>query len=219
VNKFTNKERYEFGDLTREIVRRVSTGEYTLDDLFLLLKALAVFEASISPLAGLFPVKLLIELLNFSLANDVVGRVSSALAMELDRRLKKEILGGENYVLGDLLRELLPMLLGLLLGKVCLKLVISKCLSLDFAIQYISDSYSFGDVTKTVISSIKSNQLKVVNTKKEPLLLGTKSLDDRIEQSVSEALEKWDEALLEKDGMKERQTKVEQYVDLIEKGE
>ena len=67
----------------------------------MLLKALAVFEASISPVAGFLPVKLLIELLNFSLANDVAGRVSSALALELDRRLKKSILGDENYVLGD----------------------------------------------------------------------------------------------------------------------
>jgi hypothetical protein len=49
VNKFTKQQRYQFGDLTREVVRRVATGEYTLDDLFMLLKALAIFEASISP--------------------------------------------------------------------------------------------------------------------------------------------------------------------------
>ncbi len=49
VNKYTNKDNYKFGDLTKEIARRVVTGEYTLDDLFLLLKALALFEASISP--------------------------------------------------------------------------------------------------------------------------------------------------------------------------
>ncbi len=49
VNNYTNKGNYKFGDLTKEIARRVITGEYTLDDLFLLLKALALFEASISP--------------------------------------------------------------------------------------------------------------------------------------------------------------------------
>jgi hypothetical protein len=49
VNKFTKKESYQFGDMSREIVRRVASGQYTLDDLFLLLKALAIFEASISP--------------------------------------------------------------------------------------------------------------------------------------------------------------------------
>jgi len=50
VNKFTNKEEYQFGDMTKEILRRVATGQYTLDDLFMLLKALAIFQASISPI-------------------------------------------------------------------------------------------------------------------------------------------------------------------------
>lgn len=49
VNKFTNSTSYEFGDLTKEIVRRVATGKYTLDDLFMLLKALAMVGASLSP--------------------------------------------------------------------------------------------------------------------------------------------------------------------------
>lgn len=143
VNKFTNKERYEFGDLTREIVRRVSTGEYTLDDLFLLLKALAVFEASISPVAGLFPVKLLIELLNFSLANDVVGRVSSALAMELDRRLKKEILGNENYVMGDATKRTIANAVGAFTGKGMFEIghlkmfITGLCYSIHFRLLFI----------------------------------------------------------------------------------
>mmetsp|Transcript_723 Transcript_723/g.1193 ORF Transcript_723/g.1193 Transcript_723/m.1193 type:complete len:139 (+) Transcript_723:300-716(+) len=94
VNKYTDKDAYKFGDLTKEIVRRVASGEYTLDDLFMLLKALAIFEASISPVAGFLPVKLLVELLNFSLLNDVAGKVTSALAMELDKRLKKVVVGG-----------------------------------------------------------------------------------------------------------------------------
>ena len=49
VNKFTNSTSYEFGDLTKEIVRRVATGKYTLDDLFILFKALAMIGASLSP--------------------------------------------------------------------------------------------------------------------------------------------------------------------------
>ena len=101
VNKFTGKESYRVGDLSKEMIRRVASGDFTLDDLFMLLKALAIFEASISPVAGFLPVKLLIDLLNFSLANDVAGRVASSLAMELDKRLKGALLGNENYKLGD----------------------------------------------------------------------------------------------------------------------
>lgn len=52
-------------------------------------------------IAGFLPVKLLVELLNFSLLNDAAGKVTSSLAMELDKRLKKSLLGDENYKLGD----------------------------------------------------------------------------------------------------------------------
>lgn len=101
VNKFTGKDAYKVGDISKELVRRVAAGDFTLDDLFMLLKALVIFEASISSVSGFLPVKLLIDLLNFSLANDVAGRVSSALAIELDKRLKGALLGNENYKLGD----------------------------------------------------------------------------------------------------------------------
>lgn len=49
MNKITDKDSYQFGDLTKEIVRRVASGQYTMDDLFMLLKALALFGASMSP--------------------------------------------------------------------------------------------------------------------------------------------------------------------------
>jgi hypothetical protein len=49
VNKFTNKDDYQFGDMTKEIMKRVASGKYTLDDLFILLKALAMIGASLSP--------------------------------------------------------------------------------------------------------------------------------------------------------------------------
>ena len=49
VNKFTSKDDYQFGDMTKEIMKRVASGKYTLDDLFILLKALAMIGASLSP--------------------------------------------------------------------------------------------------------------------------------------------------------------------------
>ena len=101
VNKFTGKDAYKVGDLSKELVRRVASGDFTLDDLWMILKGLTIFGASISSVSGFLPVKLLIDLLNFSLANDVAGRVSSALAVELDKRLKGALLGNENYKLGD----------------------------------------------------------------------------------------------------------------------
>ena len=62
----------------------------------------AVISQTCNPiLAGFLPVKLLVELLNFSLLNDVAGKVTSSLAIELDKRLKKSLLGDEDYKLGD----------------------------------------------------------------------------------------------------------------------
>ncbi len=49
VTKFTSKDYYQFGDLTKEIMNRVASGKYTMDDLFMLLKALAMIGASLSP--------------------------------------------------------------------------------------------------------------------------------------------------------------------------
>ncbi len=49
MNKFTSKDEYRFGDLTGEILKRVASGQYTMDDLFMLLKAMAMIGASLSP--------------------------------------------------------------------------------------------------------------------------------------------------------------------------
>ncbi len=54
VSKFTSKDNYQFGDLTKEILKRMASGQYTMDDIFILLKALAMLGASISPV-GKYP--------------------------------------------------------------------------------------------------------------------------------------------------------------------
>ncbi|KAL7537387.1 hypothetical protein ACHAWF_005745 [Thalassiosira exigua] len=189
VNKFTNKESYQFGDLTKEIVRRVASGEYTMDDLFMLLKALAIFEASISPVAGFLPVKLLVELLNFSLLNDVAGKVTSSLALELDKRLKKSLLGDENYKLGDATKRTIANAVQSYTGK---------------------DSYEFGDVTKKVVSTF-ADETKDTS---ERQTIGMKSAKD-MEPSIVEALDQWDS--LSETQLQDELGKIEQYIELVEK--
>mmetsp|Transcript_33692 Transcript_33692/g.70834 ORF Transcript_33692/g.70834 Transcript_33692/m.70834 type:complete len:389 (-) Transcript_33692:48-1214(-) len=196
VNKFTDKDAYKFGDLTKEIVRRVATGEYTLDDLFMLLKALAIFEASISPVAGFLPVKLLVELLNFSLLNDIGGKVTSALAMELDKRLKKSLLGDENYKLGDATKRTIGNAVKSYTGK---------------------EEYEFGDVTKKVVSTFADETKLTKNDKKTPpaMIGGMKSANDSLEPNMIEALDTWD--TLSETQLKDGLDKIEEYVELVEK--
>lgn len=193
VNKFTGQESYRVGDISKEIVRRVVSGDFTLDDLFMLLKALAIFEASISPVAGFLPVKLLIDLLNFSLANDVAGRVASALAMELDKRLKGALLGDENYKLGDATKRTIANAVKSYTGK---------------------NDYSFGDVTKKVVSSFADQG--AINTGKDRPKIGLTSSKE-IEPDLIDALEKWD-GLSEKQ-LEEGLDKLNQYVELLSKEE
>jgi hypothetical protein len=80
------------------------------------------------------------------------------------------------------------------------------------------ETYSFGDVTKAVVSSIKTNQLNAVNKStgnNERLLLG--SVDGKMEQSVVQALDTWDKFLSERDELKTNRAKLERYVAFIEK--
>jgi len=199
VNKFTDKDAYKFGDLTKEIARRVASGDYTLDDLFMLLKALAMFGASISPVAGFLPVKLLVELLNFSLLNDIGGKVTSSLAMELDKRLKKSLLGDENYKLGDATKRTIGNAVKSYTGK---------------------EEYEFGDVTKKVVSTFADDETKLTNKNdKSPTAMigGMKSAhdDNSLEPNMIEALDTWD--TLSETQLKDGLDKIEQYVELVEK--
>lgn len=190
VTNMTGNEEYRFGDLTKEIVRRVASGHYTLDDLFLLFKVIAMFEASICPVAGFLPVKLLVELLNFSIAGDVTGRVASGLAMELDRRLKKSILGNEDYTLGDATKSAVSGAVAAYTGK---------------------EAYSFGDVTKKVVSEFAGDAKVLPGT--TAAAGGRKLLGAT--PAVVEALDRWD--VSSEDKRKDSLALLETYVDQAEK--
>jgi len=193
VNKFTNNDNYEFGDITKEIMKRVASGKYTMDDLFMLLKAMALVGASLSPVAGFLPVKMLVELLNLSLANDAMGKVTSVLALELDKRLKKSLLGDENYILGDATKSMIANAVNGYTGK---------------------ESYEFGDVTRKVMNSFADNIDKNNNNKENRGMI-VMSKDE------SEALEKWDSLSEEKDiqGADSLDGRIEKYVDTIKQTE
>mmetsp|Transcript_23670 Transcript_23670/g.40347 ORF Transcript_23670/g.40347 Transcript_23670/m.40347 type:complete len:367 (+) Transcript_23670:72-1172(+) len=194
VNKFTGKDAYKVGDLSKELLRRVASGDFTMDDLFMLLKALAIFEASISSVSGALPVKLLIDLLNFSLANDVAGKVSSALAIELDKRLKGALLGDENYKLGDATKRTIAGAVKAYTGK---------------------DEYSFGDITNTVVSSFAEEDTS--KTVKDRPKIGLTTSSKELDPSLNDALEKWDG--LSEEQLKDGLDKLNQYVELVAKEE
>jgi hypothetical protein len=101
VTNYTGKDDYVVGDVSKEIIRRVSSGEYNVEDVVLLSKALISFGVGLSPVARFLPAKLLLEMIQFSLAEEVGGRLMGSLTKVLDERFKETILGDKNYRLGD----------------------------------------------------------------------------------------------------------------------
>ena len=161
VNSLSGKSEYEFGDLSKEILRRVLSGEYEFGDIVILCKILLSFGVGLSPVSTFFPTKFLIEFLNFSIAEDVGGRLVGALAQEVDRRVKKAITGDENYQLGDLAKKQI--------------------------LKYTNkDEYTFGDITKTIITYIDENPGK------SPKLFLQNTSSAELDADVLKALEKWD---------------------------
>lgn len=137
---FTHSEEYQFGDLTKEIGRRVASGEYTFGDLITLLKVLLSFGVGLSPVSAILPVQLLVNILNYSIANDVGERLIGALAVEVDKKMKEAVTGDPNYRVGDLTGRAVNSFTG-------------------------KDGYEFGDITRTVMTMVEDGKKDGANGK------------------------------------------------------
>jgi len=101
LTNYTSKPDYQLGDISKEIIRRVGTGEYSLSDIILLCKILLSFGVGLTPIAGALPAKLILEMMNYGLAQEAGGRLLDMLAQTLDRRMKESVMGDADYALGD----------------------------------------------------------------------------------------------------------------------
>ena len=73
---FTGKGEYKFGDVTKEVIRRIASGDYNMGDITVLLKLLLTVGVSIGPLAKALPIAVLLDALNVSWEKQVsVGLV------------------------------------------------------------------------------------------------------------------------------------------------
>jgi len=80
---------FNIADITRTIIQKVASGDYQLSDITFLCKVLVVLGADFSPVAGLLPVRLLLELFGYSIVIGLGERFMTAIATELDRRLER----------------------------------------------------------------------------------------------------------------------------------
>jgi len=175
VNQFTNKDgEYQFGDISKEIIRRVRSGDFTLDDIVILCKVLISFGVGLQPVASFLPVKLLVEMLNYSIAADLGDKMVGAVATELDKRMKQAITGDEYYRIGDLTLRAVNKFTG-------------------------NNEYSFGDITKKITnmnsssSSSSSTNSASDETATERVELGVIGEDGVLDVEFVRELEQWDE--------------------------
>jgi hypothetical protein len=145
VSNFTSKSGYEVGDISKEVVRRARSGEYSLEDMFLALRILLSAGASLSPIASVLPIKILFELLNFGLAQDITGKLVEVIAVSLDERVKKAVTGDSNYQLGDLTKKKTVEALAKFTDK---------------------ESYEFGDISRKVAQLSQQGKAKKNDTNK-----------------------------------------------------
>ena len=173
VQNFTKSEdAYQFGDVTKEIGRRIASGEYTLQDMILLLKVLVTFGVGLAPVSTILPVRLLVDLLNFSIANEMGERLTGAISVELDKKMKQMVTGNAEYKLGDVSKEALVKFTG-------------------------KDNYEFGDISRRIFeeSTIKDGNIK----KRKVLALGAASSETEnggtiLDPTFLDELERWDKA-------------------------
>lgn len=137
LENFTNKPNYQFGDISREIVRRLVNGEYDRDDLLLLLKIAATIGINMQPVAQVLPMKVLMDLLNLSLetsiAQSVGEKVITSITNEIDARMKEMVTGDREYQFGDYTKRIVNRWTG-------------------------KETYEFGDMTKTILGRLQERE-------------------------------------------------------------
>jgi hypothetical protein len=101
VQKYTQRPDYQFGDITKEVIRRFQDGEYSAEDLWLFLRIMLVLgKVVLPPVAASLPVKVLMELVELSMAQSVSQEVTGILTNEVDQRMKQFFVGDKAYQLG-----------------------------------------------------------------------------------------------------------------------
>ncbi len=105
VLNFTGKSKYKFGDITKELIRRIASREVTIQDTILVMKVLIAIGASFAPFAKTLPFAVLLNALNVSLEQKVGAEVLNALALALDERLVAAFTSDDKFRIGDAVKQ------------------------------------------------------------------------------------------------------------------
>ena len=175
VANFTGqKDGYRVGDLSKAVIRRVRSGEYKVEDMWLMLRVLVALGAGLTPVAQVLPVKLLLQLLDVALTQEVGERLVGALASVLDERFKEALTGDPNYQIGDWTKRAV--------------------------LKYIDkDEYEFGDIVKTLQRKMEAEkkQQQQQEVKKETPIRKQERIGMLLNEKALQEVEEWDKKFLE----------------------
>mmetsp|Transcript_7658 Transcript_7658/g.10914 ORF Transcript_7658/g.10914 Transcript_7658/m.10914 type:complete len:490 (+) Transcript_7658:27-1496(+) len=174
---FTGKNKYQPGDITKELLRRIVSAEYDMNDIALFLKIMVAVGASIGPLAKVLPVTVLLEMLNVSLERQIGGKFLDTLASSLDDRFSAAFSNDDKYQLGDAVRRSTMSAVSNFTGK---------------------DSYKSGDIEYAVseAKNQKEEQKPGIDAMGQPIMK-VKTLNVQ----VGDEFDEWDQKFRETQGI------------------
>jgi hypothetical protein len=177
---FTNNPDYKFGDLSREVLRRLQTGQYSSEDVWLFLKIVAVVGFNLQPVASILPIKVVIEMLEVGIAQQLSDKVINTLTSEVDSRMKQFVTGDKDYKIGDFTKKAVTGSKDYQFGD----LTKNAVKNLDG-----KGTYQFGDITRKFLEQRRQGSDDEYSNGAATKLLDT-------DAETEQALEDWDKEYL-----------------------
>jgi len=191
VEGFTDKAEYRFGDVSKELLRRFQTGQYTQDDVWLFLKIISLVGMNLQPVVAGLPVKVVMDMLEVSVGQQVSGKVAGMLSNEVEQRMKLFVTGDKDYQVGDFTKQAVLGKKEYEFGDLTKRMIQNIQQKDDTTSDADGTSYQFGDITKRILNNNKKKKNETISTT-TPL-----QDDTATTKKIQQDLEAWDTVYLE----------------------
>jgi hypothetical protein len=159
----------------------LQSGQYSSDDVWLFLKIVAMVGVNLQPIASVLPVKVVIELLEASVAQQMGEKVVSTLTTEVNQRMKEFVTGDKDYKLGDLTKKAVTGSKDYQFGD------LTKRAAASFTKK---ETYQFGDISRALLAKRQGDETSSTSPAESTKLMDSLDIDTK------QALEAWDKKYL-----------------------
>ena len=197
VKEYTDKAEYQFGDVSKELLRRFQTGQYTKDDVWLFLKIISMVGINLQPVVAGLPVKVVMDMLEVSVGQQVSGKIVGMLSNEVEQRLKLFVTGDKDYQVGDFTKQAVLGKKEYEFGDLTKRMIQNIQPKEDTSRDADGTSYQFGDITKRILNNNKKKKNAAISTT-TPLQDDTTATTAATTNKIQQDLEAWDTVYLER---------------------